>query len=149
EVFKSKTTLFRNAVGVSPDSAWAQEGLGDGLVLDGNDAAAIAPLRRAIELDPKMQPAHLSLGIAQLNLNLLADAEKSFRTAVAIKPGDVMARCNLAALLTQEDRWQDARSVLSEALKTDPTRPEAVDLMGQVLMHLGDLRGAAALYKDV
>ena len=49
---------------------------------------ADAPLRRVLELSPRLAPAHFNLGMALKLQNRLGEAGASLRRAVTINPDD-------------------------------------------------------------
>src|SRR5437762_12730851 len=57
---------FRKATEAAPNLAEAFLDLGQAYADSGNHAAAIAPLKRALELHPALDGAHLQLGYALL-----------------------------------------------------------------------------------
>ncbi|TMG88430.1 MAG: tetratricopeptide repeat protein, partial [Betaproteobacteria bacterium] len=60
---------------------------------------AVANSRRVLELEPDNFLAQCRLGMSLQNLDRLADAESSYRRALALKPDYPEAKTNLALLL--------------------------------------------------
>jgi tetratricopeptide (TPR) repeat protein len=105
---------FRKATESDPNSADAFVNLGSAYMEKGDYGAAIAPLKRALELSPDLPAAHQligyallaqgysaeaiphlqrvgaldALGIAQIETNQLTEAVSNFTAALAQRPGD-------------------------------------------------------------
>jgi tetratricopeptide (TPR) repeat protein len=111
---ETEITEFRKATESDPNSADAFVNLGSAYMEKRDYAAAIAPLKRALELSPDLPVAHQligfallaqgysaeaiphlqrvgaldALGIAQIETNQLTEAVSSFTAALAQRPGD-------------------------------------------------------------
>jgi len=68
----------------------------------------------------------LNLGKAYSGARKYADAEKSYRRALWLKPGHPFALQSLGAVLNDLEKPQDAESVLRKALADDPKNPRQV-----------------------
>jgi predicted TPR repeat methyltransferase len=104
---------------------------------NGRPAAAVAALKRALALDPKLAPAHHNLGMALEELGRLDEAEAAYRDALRVDPAYTAALNNLGELLQQRGRLEEARDYFQSALSTNPTRLVHMRL-GTVLWKLGD-----------
>jgi Tfp pilus assembly protein PilF len=108
--------------------------------------AAIARLKRVIELDPKMMRAYDTLGLCQDYLGHFDEAIKSYNTAVELnrvqaKPSP-WPHVDLAISQVSINQLPEAEKSLQEALRYDEHLPQAHYQLGRVLEMRGDLRGA-------
>ena len=150
--------------------AWLVSGL-DHLELE-QAAEAIAPLRRALDLDPKNANARVALGDAFARNNQMESAEKEYEVqiqqtpsspdcwyklgmvrlqlasdakhALTIKsPGSVLAQqLDAEDMLRAEANW-DAARILLRLAKEAPKQPEVHADLGQALLALGYPKSAA------
>jgi Flp pilus assembly protein TadD len=118
---------FQKAVEKEPESAQLAYLLGLSLSSAGNAKAAVAPLRRSVQLDPRLIEAHLTLAAALEELGDKAGAEGDWRAALAIDPSSAIVLNGLSqALLAERD--YDAVIALFEGT-TGPLAPQlAVNL---------------------
>lgn len=75
------------------------------------------------------------------------EAEKSFRAALQIDPGSVMAMQELFALYDAQGRAADLEPLLRRALADDPKSAMHRNWLGLVLRRRGDLKGAEAEFR--
>jgi predicted Zn-dependent protease len=75
---------FRKALAHDPQSAVAHFGLGSSLLQTGDAAAAVAPLERAVALQPRMRQAYYLLGRAYRGLGALERSRQAFARADAL-----------------------------------------------------------------
>ncbi len=76
---------------------------------------------RALEIDPKLASAHSALGIAKLLYERDTEsAERSFRAAIDLDPGDAAAHRWYAKLLSFRNRHEEAIAEARRALLADP-----------------------------
>jgi protein O-GlcNAc transferase len=108
---------------------------------NGRPAAAVAALKQALALDPRLAPAHQNLGIALEELGRPDEAEAAYRDALRIDPAYVAALNNLGELLHRRGRLEEARQCFQATLSMGPNRLVYTRL-GAVLWKLGDSAGA-------
>ena len=122
--------LFREAIAADPSYAPPYAGVADaylGLwrraVVSTEEARAqVAPaVQKAVELDPELAQAHAARGqfLGELELEY-EEAERAFRRAIELNPGDADAYGGLALLLLNLDRLAESRSHLERAVELDP-----------------------------
>jgi Flp pilus assembly protein TadD len=112
----------RAAVAAAPDQSDLHNNLGYNLLTQGRSEAAIEEFRRAIELDPKSEIAHNNLAAALARSGSAGKDTK--REAVAEwnrSNGQAEAHSNMAAVLIDQGRYEEARAELTAALKIDPS----------------------------
>ncbi len=86
-----------------PDDPALLNDLGAAYVTGGYPDLAIEPLRRVIASGRFLCSAHNNLGIALVQLDDRAGAEREFRAALAADPSDARSAGNLAILLARAD----------------------------------------------
>lgn len=96
----AKATITRGDA--DKGSAPAYEIIGIAQYLKGDTDAAIASIKRAVELDPAQSSAFTRLGSIAFANNRPADAKGYFEVALRTNPGDVTARRRLAIILRGE-----------------------------------------------
>jgi spermidine synthase len=89
-------------------------------------------LERALVLDPECEPALDRLGGEAIDLQDWPRAEALHRGLLRVRPGDVDAWLRLAAVLTRQAKWTEARDALRRARSLDPKAPVAPELMAFV-----------------
>lgn len=107
-------------VRLNPDKAFNWENLGDMYSLivgsvSGADAWAIASYQRAIQLDPISPRLRLKTGGIYYKVRSYEEAQKYFQQALELKPDWSNAHYNLAHLLFQEKKYQEALAELEKA----------------------------------
>jgi Flp pilus assembly protein TadD len=113
----------RAALALAPDQSELHNNLGYNLLSQKKGDAAVAELRRAIELDPKSDIAHNNLATA------LARSDSSSQEALAewIRSANpAQAHNNLAAVLIEQARYREARAELAIALGLQPNLSSAL-----------------------
>ena len=120
--------------GANADSLYA-EGLE--ALKRGDAAAAVAPLREAIKLDPKLLVAHVQLGDALLALNQPRPAADSYRRALALEPTIADVRIGLAEALLKSQQVAAAETTLREGLAIAPDSAELNLTLGIMLKATG------------
>ena len=112
---------------------------------------AKAAAEHAVALDPKLAPAHASLGFIDFFWSWdTAAAEHEFKTALQLDPSSVLAHHWYGSMLIHEGRYKDAMEQLDIAQRLEPTsaavlstralalglsghRGEAVDMLQNVI----------------
>ncbi|MBL8748552.1 MAG: tetratricopeptide repeat protein [Planctomycetes bacterium] len=91
---------------------------------------AAAEMFARVLLDaPDVASAWIGLGVANGMAGDAAAAERALRRAIELAPGDTRAHHNLAFLLAQTGRRQEARASAAAALQCDPNNAAARSLL--------------------
>jgi serine/threonine protein kinase/Tfp pilus assembly protein PilF len=127
---RSAITYFEQAIAADPDYALAHAGLADCYVIMGIYSIkpyreaypqALGLARRALELDPQLPEAHLSIGAIRLLLEWdWSGAESSLTKALELNPRLAVARAYRAMLFAITRKWPIARSESILALQGEP-----------------------------
>lgn len=105
----------------------------------GNPADGIRALRHALQLDPRTRGAHTYLGILDLQLGKVVDAEHEFQTELANDPNYEIAIAELGVVRARQQRWDEA----AEQLARSHTRSPALLLtLCDAYFHLGRVQDA-------
>lgn len=140
--------LYRACLEADPENADAWHMLGVGALQQGETAAAIDALQRAVTLRPLFAEAHGNLGTALQAAGRTSDAEIALRTALMQAPETATLHFNLGNLLAATQRAQDAVTCYHEAVRLQPTYPEAFSNLGSALRDLEQLDEAAAAFTN-
>ena len=124
---------------VAPESAHAQAQrraelrlqLAVGYVQHGQTEVAMQEINQALAADPNYADAYNLRGLIYLRQDDAAQAEDSFRRAIAIKPRDPDTRHNYGWLLCQQKRYADAMAQFGAALAVPTYQDAAKTLMTQ------------------
>jgi putative PEP-CTERM system TPR-repeat lipoprotein len=103
---------------------------------------ALATAQAAINVSPKLAPAHGLLGTVYTTKGQIEDAIKAFNEVVAITPRSLAARVQLARLHLAAGRAEAALDAARDALRVDPTSGDAQFEVARALFATGDLTRA-------
>jgi tetratricopeptide (TPR) repeat protein len=106
--------LYRAALELEPRAAWLHNNLGFNLLLQGRLADAAAALRRSLDLNRASTIARNNLGVA---LARQGDRQAALRVFEETGSDRATAHNNLAVALMEQDRLEESRAELMEALK--------------------------------
>jgi tetratricopeptide (TPR) repeat protein len=84
---------------------------------------AIACYKKAIEIDPKLAPAHYNLGNALLARGKAEEAIASFQKALEIDPKYAEAHCNLGDILRSQGRFTESLAAYRRGHELGTKRP--------------------------
>lgn len=120
EQFEEAVAAYQLIIARQPDDFECLNNLGNAQAgMDDHDAA-LATLRRAIEIDPSAAPTRLNLVSALLALELEEEAEAELQRASADFPQDSRPPYQLYALYKGQLKQDDAIAALEEAERRDP-----------------------------
>jgi predicted CXXCH cytochrome family protein len=112
---------FRRATEVAPDEALLWWELGQTYVKQGKKAEAVTALEKSLQLDSEAPEAHYALGLSWSQPGGdPSRAEASFREAIRLSPDYAEAHMNLAILLFQSQRVEEAGYHFERALRFRP-----------------------------
>ena len=111
--------------------------LGQAHAQQGDFDSAVLSLERAVALKAEVAEANATLGVIYLRQGRLPEAEKALRAELRSHPGDLASMQNLAIVLDSQQRPDEARALLAEALKAKPDQADARYLLGKILLPQG------------
>jgi tetratricopeptide (TPR) repeat protein len=121
--FDSAITEFRKATEADPNLVEAFLYLGEEYSQTHDYAAAVAPLKRALELRPDLDEAHQQLGYVLLSLGFAAQAIPHLERVHAVEA--------LGIAQIETGQYQDAVAHLSAALTKRPNDPDLLYYLGR------------------
>ena len=128
----------------------------DALILRGNIAlerndpsAAVADLRAVLRDQPRSVGLLRTLARAHLANGENGLAEDSLRTAMEVAPTDVLVRIELAQLLTQTKRAEQAVAILEETVKSAPDNVAAREALVRSYLAAGEMDSARRAAEDL
>jgi Flp pilus assembly protein TadD len=116
---------YERAIAIDPKMSEAYLNLGL-LLVDKEPAAAVAPLKKAVELLPAESRPRFLLGVAQERSQDLAGAAISLEGASRLDPKDLETNEHLANLYVALKRPADAEAKFREVLESKPNDPAAL-----------------------
>lgn len=144
---------FNSAIDLDPTYALAYAGLADAYIVMGNygylppgEAMPIAEaaVRKALEIDPGLGTAHVSLAV--LNMDYFREWERAadeFRIALRLNPNNADVHLGYGQLLVWLKRFEEARAEIERAQHLDPLSPRPRAVMGWALFMAREYEKAA------
>ena len=123
---------YERSIALDPKMPEAQLNLGV-LLLEKQPAAAVAALRRAVELLPSESRPRYLLGLAQERSGDFSGAAESFAGAARLDPKDLDSLTRLGQVLLRLGKSADAEGKFRAALGLQPNSPEALQGLAQSL----------------
>lgn len=131
ESYYAALEYFERSVKIDPSFALGYTGISDCYHLlqqrnifsakDAFDKAEPAAMR-ALELDPQLAEAHVSMGsVAFVRYSRWTEAESYYRRAIELNPNIAEPYARLGMLLNAWERFDEAHDVLKRAESLDPT----------------------------
>ena len=139
-------TEYERATTLDPKMSEAFLNLGI-LLTEKDPAAAVAPLRRAVDLLPAQSRPRFLLGLAQERSGDIPAAAESYESALHLDPRDVETVIHLGNLYANLKRYSDAEARFRAALELEPKSSQALLGLAQSL-DAQKKPEAAAAYRD-
>jgi tetratricopeptide (TPR) repeat protein len=136
--------VFADLLARHADSPRIHVLLGQAQAQQGDFAAAVDHLERALALDPEVAEARPALGVIHLRRGELEPAERALRDELDRRPDDVRTRFHLATVLDLRDLPEAAVGELRRVLALDPAHADARYLLGKILLAGGEADEALA-----
>jgi DNA-binding winged helix-turn-helix (wHTH) protein/Tfp pilus assembly protein PilF len=156
---KQSVIYFNQAINADPRNAKAYAGLADAYLSmaawsvqapEVSFRAAKQAAGNALDLDPSLSDGHSAAGmIAMVHDWNLDQAEREFRTAVKLGPGDPLAHQRLGMYLASRGFTEEALRELRIASELDPVSPRIGVFVGEVLYYARRYREAMDEYRKV
>lgn len=140
-------TLYRAILAEAPDHPGSHHLLGLCRQQLGRHEAALAEIKRAIELNDNEPNYHNNLGAVYRSLGKLDEAIACYRHAAALQPGFAPALSNLGLCLQQQGRLSEAQRALEQALEAKTDYAGAWFNLGNVLAARGEHEKAVEHYR--
>jgi tetratricopeptide (TPR) repeat protein len=129
-VWASSYALLTHAVAVNPNSAAAQNNLGNLVSAKEDFSRAMECYTRAANSEPTFMLYRNNVGVAESQLGDYANAEVQFRRAIALAPNDPLPHYDLGSLLLSEKRNAEGIAEMQTVLRLNPAVffPAAYDI---------------------
>ena len=124
------------------DSAEARLLLGTTKLSAHDYPAALVDLAKAVELNPKLPDVYAFYGQALLRTGDSPGAMEAFRKELASNPHDFTSNLQLAVLLKEDEKFDEARACLQRALLVRPADLGARYQLATVHLHDGNVDAA-------
>jgi tetratricopeptide (TPR) repeat protein len=143
--WRNSASLFAHALAVTRDNAVAHNNFGVTLLDAGNQAAAEGHFAEAVRLKANYPEGLANLGFCREKQGRREEASELFRRSLAVRPNGA-AHYNLANLLSQQDKLDEAQTHYEAALRLKPEFVEAWYNLGALQQKRGRLKEAAQDY---
>jgi TolB-like protein/Flp pilus assembly protein TadD len=136
--------FLREATALDPSFARAHAALAFAFaalpvyVSDPSDSAGPrleASARRAVSLDSTLADAHVAMGLALEQQLRFADAERSYRAALAREPSDGFLYHAMSFVLLNQGRTEEAIAALEQSTNLDPLAKSARSALSYAFLH--------------
>jgi tetratricopeptide (TPR) repeat protein len=114
----------------------------------GEIAKALTMYERAVALDPTDTDLYVNLGLAAWRMGLNPVAEKFFRLYCELEPDQPMGWNNLAGVLRDVSRFDEAIDIARTAIMRMPEQPLLWNTLGTILVEQSDFAQAALFYRE-
>jgi len=118
------------------------------LAAKGQDEAAIAGWKEALELDPGDAKAHNNLGVLLLRKGRLDEGIAHFQKALEVNPEYGEALNNLGIALLKEGKSEEAIKHFQKALEVNPSHAQLYLSLGEAFYSLGNYPEALAQWRQ-
>ena len=118
--YQKALLLFEQAAVYAPNYALLEINLGLDTAALHRDTDAGMHFRRAIQLDPQLSDSYFYYGRWLKEKGTLEEAIRSLKTAVSLNPASLDARYVLLAAYSENQQWDDLKSLAADTLKFAP-----------------------------
>jgi Tfp pilus assembly protein PilF len=132
----------------APHSAEMHQAMASELARQGNETAAVANYREAIQLGPKLPGLSFELGILLYNSTdekLQSEAEAYFQAALAANPLDEKAQLMLGEIAARRGDLKAAYNADAHAVAMQPDDPDACTEFAKILISMKERDKARSL----
>ena len=146
--FRQGLSILDRALEERPEAGEAQLVLGVARLQMGDARGALAPLRRAVELEENPERLNALAQATERSGGALAEAERLYRRALALQPAAADVRTNLGRVLEAQGRVAEAVGEYRKAIAEEPWLAEAHTLLGGALAKAGEADRAIAALRE-
>lgn len=136
------------AVNLAPDLALTNHVMGLMLYRLGRLSRALDFFQTAWELDPQDAEIYQKLGLVAWKLDMLDVAEKFYRIECQLAPNSIHATINLAGVLRDQSKFEEAIEILRTAIYGHQENYELWNSMGTVINDSGKPEEASTFYLE-
>ena len=141
---KSETAaiIFRRLVEQNANNASVHLLVGQAYAQQEDYARALAELKTALQLDPRLLDAHYYAGLVYLRQGVFDSAAQEFRSELQLQPAHPITTYDLGYALLAEGHPEDAVPLFRDVIKAMPAYESAHFELGRALLQQGDTAGA-------
>jgi tetratricopeptide (TPR) repeat protein len=103
---------------------------------------ALAEMKTALQLDPRLADAHYYMGIVYLETSDYNSAEREFRAELQLQPSHALATYHLGYALLSQGHPKDSVPLFREVIKQQPQYEPAHFELGRALLEQEEIDGA-------
>lgn len=140
--------LYKTALGINPNNAFAHFNLACALEDQGDQKAAKEHYQSAIKADSTMAQAYNNLAIIFSTEKDTSVVMQLLKRAIKMQPKYVDSYFNYGVVLQTENRFDEAAVYFSKAIELDPHWVQAYERLGQVRAAQGKIDLAAHAYSS-
>ena len=133
---------FDEALKLKPDFAQAVLGQVRLAIQKHDTAAALQLANKAVASDPKSLDGWLMKGDLERSMNRIDAAKAAYQKALDLGPGDIAANLNMASIIMDGGKFEDARKYAETIRKTAPDSAVGHYLLGLIEFRKGNLKAA-------
>lgn len=131
-----------------PDHPVVNQAMGMALEHLGRLSRALEFYERALQRDPSNAEIYKSLGLLASKLGLLPAAEKFLRIYLRLAPNAKGGTVQLAAILRDQSRFEDAIELLRQAIYAEPENADLWNSLGTAVMESGEAAEAITFHAE-
>ncbi|MDR3692706.1 MAG: sulfotransferase [Fimbriimonas sp.] len=136
--------VLDEVLGIEPNSYFASFWQAHACKKIGKGNEALHAARRAVELSPNDPQGIAQLGICQMDVRLLKDAEENLKKAISLAPNVIPIQYNLSQCLFLRGNLKEGQAVLLQALRNSRQNVESLLKLAQFLLTQNNAHGAEA-----
>ena len=114
----------------------------------GDTNGAKAAFEVAVQKNPKQADAHHYLGLVNDQIGNKAEAEKNYRKALELQPDLEESAVNLAAILVENGKYDEAASLMKTSIAKNPKSAALQVNLGMALSGKNDVDGASKAFEE-
>src|SRR5262249_9273939 len=139
---EAATNIFRRLLEQNSDNASVHLLLGQAYAQQDNYPNALAELKTALQLDPRLPDGHYYTGLVHLHKGEFEPAEQEFRAELQLQLTHSLATYHLGYALLAQGHSEEAVPLFREVIKEQPQYESAHFELGRALLEKGDTAGA-------
>ncbi len=140
--YEAAVNAFQQSLALEPDSAEANNNLGEALAFQKKYAPAVAAFQKAVALDNTLLIAQFNMGLAYAQMGQLKYAEFIFKILIRDHPDYAPGYDGMAVMLAKSDRASDAIGLHEKAISLSPDNPIFYYNLGISYLVLGNTEKA-------
>lgn len=145
--WRNERSLFAASVVTTPESARGWMNLGATLLAAGDARAALAPLERAVQLDPEDPWKRAQFGSALVNAARPEEGARELEIAAARLPHVAAIKKNLAVAWLRLEKTTEAIALLRSLRASAPNDAGVVEVLAGAHRKSGDFASAVSAYE--